>query len=315
MNVAGLEDQIRELGSNLRGDYTFSPRNVYQEGCPPNREIIGRLADLLMLPGSRIDNVESLVEFHRRGMAGESCLLLAEHYSNLDFPTIYRLIEREPALGPSAAETLLPIRGMKLTETTPITAVFARSYDTIVIYPSRSLDKIRDPEELRQTRKISVPINHAAIKEVIQRKHNGRMILVFPAGTRYRPWDPDTRRGVREIYSYLKTFDNVMFLAVNGNTLPPCRSEDMTQDEAVQDLMILTCSDIISGRRFRKEEQQSVPEGKDPKQHVVDRVMEELFLIHERVEPIRLREKASISDHVRTDEPFSVLLPTRGRRS
>ena len=305
MNVSELEDQIRALGSNLQGDYTCSPHNVYQKGCAPNREIIGRFADALMLPGSRIDNVEALVEFHRRGMSGESCLLLAEHYSNLDFPIIYRLIERNSALGPHAAETLLPIRGMKITETTPVTAVFARSYDTIVIYPSRSLDRISNPQELRQTRKISVPINHAAIKEVIQRKHNGRIILVFPAGTRYRPWDPDSCRGVREIYSYLKIFDNVIFLAVNGNTLPPCRSEDMTQDEPVQDLVILTCSDIIKSRQFRKKEQESVPEGKDPKQHVVDRVMEELKRIHERVESVRLREKAAVADNERTDEPFN----------
>ena len=290
MEVADLEQQIIDMGRNLKRDYAFTPENVYQEGCPPNKEIIGLIIDDLMLPGSRIDNIEALVEFHRRSLAGQSCLLLVEHYSNFDFPAFYRLVEKTPRLGPDAAASLLPIRGMKLSESTPITAVFARSYDTIVIYPSRSLDSIEDPEELEKTRKISVPINHAAMREMISRKLDGRIITVFPAGTRYRPWDPESRKGVREIHSYVKTFDNVMFLAVNGNILPPNESDDMTRDEPTPDLLVFTCSPIVSGRRFRKETESSAPEGRDPKQHVVDRVMEELSTLHERAEPARLKE-------------------------
>ena len=71
----------------------------------------------------------------------------------------------------------------------------------------------------------------------------------------------------------------------------------MTKDELVEDLMILTCSDIVSGRRFRKEVEAIAPEGKDPKQHVVDQVMAELEKINRRVEPDRLREKKKIWDY------------------
>ena len=280
------------MESNLNRDYEFCPENVYQEGCPPNKEIIGQLADIYMLPGSRIENIDALKELYSRNQSGESCLILAEHYSNFDFPIFYRLIENDPHLGPVIAKTLLPIRGMKLSESSPITAVFSRSYDTIVIYPSKSLDSINDPNELASIRRISVPINHAAMREMIDRKRNGRIILVFPAGTRYRPWDPSSRKGVREIHSYLKTFDNVIFLAINGNALPPNVSGDMTQDQVVEDLMIFTCSDIVCGREFRKTAEESTPEGKDPKQHIVDRVMFELEAINNRVEPERLKEKS-----------------------
>ncbi|MCK5735952.1 MAG: 1-acyl-sn-glycerol-3-phosphate acyltransferase, partial [Spirochaetaceae bacterium] len=214
-----------------------------------------------------------------------------EHYSNFDFPVFYHLIDKNPQLGPKIAETLLPIRGMKLSEDSPITALFTRSYDTLVIYPSRSLDNITDPEELAAIRKISIPINHAAMREMVNKKQNGRIILVFPAGTRYRPWDPDSRKGVREIHSYIKTFDNVLFLAINGNALPPHESGDMTQDTAVPDLIILSCSEIVRGRDFRKTAEESAPEGVDPKQYVVDRVMAELETINTRVEPKRLKEK------------------------
>jgi len=294
VKIAEIYEQTSYMESNLTGDYSFSPSNVYQEGCPENKAILGQFADSFLLPGSRIQNVEALKELHRRSMAGESCLILSEHYSNFDFPVFYHLIEKNPDLGPKVAETLLPIRGMKLSEDSPITALFTRSYDTLIIYPSRSLENITDPEELAAIRKISVPINHAAMKEMINKKHNGRMILVFPAGTRYRPWDPESRKGVREIHSYVKTFDNVLFLAINGNSLPPHESNDMTQDTAIPDLIILTCSDIVKGRNFRKVAEESTPEGADPKQHVVDRVMAELESINKRVEPERLREKEKL---------------------
>lgn len=290
VTIADLEKQIVAMDANLSGNYDFSPENVYQEGNGPNREIIGQLADSFLLPGSRIGNVEALAELHRRSMAGESCLILAEHYSNFDFPLLYRLMEKNEALGADAAASLLPIRGMKLSEASPITALFTRSFDTIIIYPSRSLDTISDPNELAEIRKISVPINHAAMREMIDRKHHGRIITVFPAGTRYRPWEPDSRKGVREIHSYVKTFDNVLFVAVNGNALPPQQSSDMAQDQPTEDLCILTCSDIIRGRRYRKEKEAIAPEGVDPKQYVVDCVMENLKVIHDRVEPLRLAE-------------------------
>lgn len=294
MKIVKIEEiyhQVSAMESNLNGNYEFRPDNVYQEGSPPNKEIIGQFADRYMLPGSRIENIGALRELHSRCRAGESCLILAEHYSNFDFPIFYRLIENDNRLGQVIAKSLLPIRGMKLSESSPMTAIFTRSFDTIIIYPSRSLDSIEDPKEIAAIRKISIPINQAAMREMINRKHNGRIILVFPAGTRYRPWDPSSRKGVREIHSYLKTFDNVIFLAINGNALPPDASGDMTQDQVVEDLMILSCSDIVRGREFRKTAEESTPEGKDPKQHIVDRVMFELEAINNRVEPERLKEK------------------------
>ena len=290
VKIAEIYEKISHLEANLTNDYSFSPDNVYQEGSPVIRKNLSKFAESFLLPGSRIENPEALKELHRRSMAGESCLILSEHYSNFDFPVLFHLIEKTPGLGPEIAKTLLPIRGMKLSEDSPITALFTRSYDTLIIYPSRSLDSITDPEELAAVRKISVPINHAAMREMIKRKQNGRIILVFPAGTRYRPWDPSSKKGVREIHSYIKTFDNVLFLGINGNALPPHESNDMTQDTAVPDLMILTCSDIVKGKEFRKKAEESAPEGVDPKQYVVDRVMEELEIIHEQTEPKRLEE-------------------------
>jgi len=291
VKVSDFIPQLPLYESNLKGDYAFTPENVYQIGSRENRKRIGEIVDVLALPGSRIDNFEALIELRRRNLAGESCIIMAEHYSNLDFPVLFRFIEKHKNLGPEIAESLLPIRGMKLSETLPIVAVFSRSYDTIIIYPSRALDRITDPKELAKVREKSVRINHAAMREMIARKHEGRIIVVFPSGTRYRPWNPESRRGVREIGSYMKTFDNIVFMGINGNLLPVNRTGDMSQDELMRDLMILTCSDIVDGRRYRAEMKTQMPEEKNLKSYLVDLVMMELERIHSAVEPKRLKEK------------------------
>lgn len=283
--------QLPLLESNLNGNYEFEPENVYQVGSQVNRKWIGELIDKLALPGSRIDNAEALAELRRRSLMGESCVIMAEHYSNFDFPIIFRFIEKQ--LGLKTAESLLPIRGMKLSETLPVVAAFSRSYDTIAIYPSRTLDSITDPKKLAEVRKKSVRINQAAIREMITRKHKGRIMVVFPAGTRYRPWNPSSKKGVREISSYMKIFDNTIFMGINGNLLPVNRTDDMSQEELRSDLVILTCSDIVNGRRYRAEMQNMMPEEENFKRYLVDQVMRELERIHICVEPKRLEEKHS----------------------
>ncbi len=68
------------------------------------------------------------------------------------------------------------------------------------------------------------------MKELTERKYNGQTILVFPTGTRFRPWEPESKKGVREIFTYLKSFDNILFLGINGNLMKPHKSEDMNAD-------------------------------------------------------------------------------------
>ena len=59
---------------------------------------------------------------------------------------------------------------MKLSESSALTAAFSNSYNTIVIYPSRSIDLVQDPEKIAEIKKISNPINHAAMKELTKKK-------------------------------------------------------------------------------------------------------------------------------------------------
>jgi glycerol-3-phosphate O-acyltransferase len=261
--------------------------NVYLPGIPENRKIIGAMVERFMLPTSGIVNAGNLRNLYEKALKGESCIILGEHYSNFDYPALFRLIEKDPLLGPDVAQSFLPIQGAKLSNSAAsITTPFSLSYDTIVIFPSRALDKITDPEELAEIRRISTPMNHLAMKHLIEKKHQGRMILVFPAGTRYRPWDPDSKKGVREIYSYLKNFDNVVFMAINGNCLVPDRSDDMAKDILTEDVLLFSFSEAVSGRDYRNDMTEKTPEGEDPRQFVVDQVMSELDKLHEASEKI-----------------------------
>ncbi len=271
---------VGKLQKNLTGDYKARPDHVYLEGEAANREIIGTLVEQLMKKGSGILGAENLKKLYEYVKAGESCLLLIEHYSNFDYPAFFRLIEKDPQLGPEVANCLLPIQGMKLSESSALTAAFSNSYNTIVIYPSRSIDLAQDPEKIAEIKKVSNPINHAAMKELTKRKHEGNIIVVFPAGTRYRPWDPESKKGVREIYTYLKAFDHVEFVSINGNLLIPCQENDMEKDTLNEDVILFTVSQPIKGKDFRQERTAMTPEGQDPKQFVVDQVMAELEKLH-----------------------------------
>lgn len=287
-----LKEVFFELKKKLNGDYEIRPDNVYQEGNHECQELIGALVDKIVLPGSRILGSENLKELYERSQRGESCLLLVEHYSNFDYPVIFRFLENDPLLGKEVARSLIPIQGMKLSDKESVTSAFTQSYSTIVIYPSRSIDNVSDPVRKAEIRKTSTPINHAAMKELTDRKYHGQIILVFPSGTRYRPWDPESKKGVREIFTYLKTFDNILFLGINGNIMKPHQSDDMNADvKAIeQDLMILTASPVINGKDFRKTKISETPEGQDSKQYVVDQVMAELEKIHVRTEILRQKE-------------------------
>ncbi len=286
-SINQFQEMVIRLQSNLHGDYEARPDNVYLPGEAANRKIIGDFIEPLMKTGSGIRGAENLKRLHELSQKGESCLLLIEHYSNFDYPALYRLVEKDKILGPKVAESFLPIQGMKLSESSDFTAAFSNSYDTIVIYPSRAIDKEKNPEKLAEIRKVSLPINHAAMRELTKRKYNGSIVIVFPAGTRYRPWAPDSKKGVREIYTYLKAFDHICFVGINGNLLIPCQEDDMEKDTLNKDVILFTVSRPVKGKEFREEKTAEAPKGADARQYVVDQVMAQLDILHEQTEAFR----------------------------
>lgn len=279
---------IELLVANDTNDNELRPDNVMQKGNSKNRAIISKMLDKLLLPGSRINGKENLEELFKLSQSGKSCLILMEHYSNFDYPLLYKMIDEQLD---ADAENMFPMAGMKLSVTDKRVAAFSNAYSKMVIFPSKGIDSEKDPEKQKKLRAISGPINMAAMKAITRSKNTGKVILVFPAGTRVRPWAPESRKGVREMFSYIKTFDYICFIGKNGNILPPNESDRMDMDQPVQDLIILTAQKPIKGRAYVKSILADMPEGEEQKQYVVTKVMKHLFALHDSVEASRLEEK------------------------
>jgi 1-acyl-sn-glycerol-3-phosphate acyltransferase len=287
-------DIIRQMIAQSGGSPVVTEENVFQEGNPTNKPLLSKIMTELLLPGSRIDGFENLVELYRLAQRKKHCLILMEHYSNFDIPALYELLERCGEEGRKIAGSIVSVAGVKLNEESKLVLAFTEIFTRVVLFPSRSMEGIKDPKERREAEKRRAKLNIAAMKALMRLRREGRIVLVFPTGTRYRPWDPSTAKGLKEIDSYLKFYSHMVMIAINGNTLLPNRQGSMSEDFPIRDVMIYTVSPVKKCSEFRHEALKTHDQGKDHKQHVVDRVMAHLSELHEAAEKIRVPLMTSV---------------------
>lgn len=296
MNPIWLQykDTIEHLLINSRKQHVVTKDNVYQEGNKKNRDLVNEILQTLMLPGSGLKGHDNIVDLYEKAKAGHSCIILMEHYTNFDLPNLHYLLEQSDDPGTEISDAIIPIAGFKLNEEDPVVSAFTEAYTRIVIYPSRTIKSITDETELKKETQRSTQINRAALNKIQEVKKKGKIILVFPAGTRYRPWVPNSKKGVKEIDGYLRLFDYMVFIGMNGNILEPNEGDNMIMDVPDRDVVLLTVSPVQTCKEFREKHRKTAPEGADPKQHVVDQVMKELEDIHNSSEAVHkdLLEKA-----------------------
>ncbi|MDR2900060.1 MAG: 1-acyl-sn-glycerol-3-phosphate acyltransferase [Treponema sp.] len=257
--------------------------NVYQKA---NKELllhIDKMFDEIALPGSGVYGMENLNALLKKANEGASCLLLLEHYSNFDLPAFSYLLRQEAMGGKELEDALVAIAGLKLNAD-PIVSAFTAAYSRLVIYPSRSLWHL-DPEKDRDEINLGRAINRASMKALNELKTQGKLVLVFPAGTRYRPWEPSTKRGVREIDTYIRSFDYMCLVAVNGELLK-VREGNMMDDYISPDILQYTAGPVTSTADFRANHRAEAEANdiEDKKQAVVDAIMNELEIMHNNVE-------------------------------
>lgn len=270
--------------------------NVYQPANLKNKEFIDKLVSDNLDPSSYFKNIDNFVDFFNQVKSGKSGLLLLEHYSNTDLPEfIYMLEHNSDGKLTEFADKIVAVAGMKLNEANPAVRAFAESFSRVVIYPTRSLDKASEKaqseEEKKEEEQKARKINMAAMRAMDDCKKRGQVILVFPSGTRYRPGHPETKRGLKEIDSYLRLFDIALFVSINGSVLQmqPGHEEDMLSDLCVRDKVVFTASKVIECKKYRKEFLDSLPaDCEDQKQAMIDHVMEVLEKQHEETEKTRV---------------------------
>jgi len=268
---------------------------VYEEANMENRKYMTKLLDDTFNAESGLGNVENFKAFYEAVVnEGKSGLILMEHYTNLDLPAIIYLLEKQgEPWAKDFASRIVAVAGMKLNEASAGVRAFTEGFTRVVIYPTRSLSAVEakgvTEEELQAEEQKARKINFAAMRAMDACKKRGQVILVFPSGTRYRPGKPETKRGLREIDSYLRLFDNMILVSVNGNCLRinPDNPEDMLEDILEPGKVTLTASPVINCKQFRNDVLAKLPaDDPDPKQKSIDEVMKYLEKQHDEVAKI-----------------------------
>ncbi len=278
-------DIFTQLASLSHAAAKIDGTNVYQEANPATRKFMDQLVEDNLLPESRVEGRANFEDFYDQVCAGRRGLILMEHYANTDLPVLCYMLEHSGSDKlADLSKRIVAIAGMKLKEEDPIVRSFAESFTRVVIYPTRSLtskEKEASEEEAKAEEQRARKINLAAMHAMDDCKKRGEVILVFPSGTRYRPGHPETKKGLREIDSYLRLFDIVILVSINGLMLE-LQDNDMLNDLIAPTKMIYAASPVIECKPFRKEYMESLPEGEaDPKQKVIDHVMELLEKQHD----------------------------------
>ena len=282
--LKNMLEELRPLFEQYASkDNVITEENVHKLENPQIRTILEATVQKLLLGGSKLYPEAHIAEFLTAIKAGKKGIILSEHYSNLDLPIFLYLMEKTGKAGEELAHRSIAMAGMKLTEEDPLIAALTEGYERIVIYPSRTLAGITDPVQLEEEKKRSRSINIASMRTLEEVRKEGKAVIVYPAGTRYRPGKPETKRGVREIDSYIRTSDVMMLVSINGNCLRISDDpSNMLGDIVCQDKVVMEISPVIDCNEFRERAKQRCRDGDDKKQAVVDLVMEELEIMHNR---------------------------------
>lgn len=284
------DDMFKSLAKVSVAAAKIDETNVYQKANPNTKIMMDKLVADTMAPGSRLEGKENFKAFLNAVKSGKHGLILMEHYANTDLPALFWLLQHDLGEeGKDLADRIVAIAGMKLNEADPMVRAFAESFTRVVIYPTRSLDKASEEEKAEEEKKART-INLAAMRAMDNCKRNGEVILVFPSGTRYRPGHPETKRGLKEMDSYLRMFDVMILVSINGQalTIDVNNPDDMLADIVEETVQIYTASPVIECKPFRKEYLQTLPEDcPDTKQAMIDHVMDYLQKQHDEIEKIR----------------------------
>ncbi len=261
--------------------------DLYRPANLKNRDLVEQVIEKLLLPGSGICGFENLVELHKRSMAGESCVMMLEHYSNFDIPNLFFLARDHPE-GGKIFDEVVAMAGMKLNEESKFVLAFTEAYTRLVIYPPRGLAAFEGTDAYEREEARSREINRKALHRMIRLKHSGHIILLFPAGTRYRADKPGSKDILPQVDSYLRGFDHMVLVGIAGNTLEVNPNGEMEKDLPCQDVVTYRVSPVMPCSDFRERILSgSSASGEEARQLIARAVGTELDTLHRDAAAIR----------------------------
>lgn len=295
-----------QLIQNSKEEQSIDRQHVFQPANMANRELVEQIIEKLLLPGSHIAGYDNLYELFQRSQRGESCLILMEHYSNFDIPNLFFLAREHPT-GLPVTDAIVAMAGTKLNEESRFVLAFTEAYTRIVIYPARLLAAMEGTPRYEAERARSREINRSALREMVRLKHSGKMILLFPQGTRYRPGKEETKRVLLEVDSYIKGFDHMVFIGIAGNTLEVSPAGNMEHDDPATDVVVYNVSEVTESAAFRRAARAAVPEGGEPAKRAVGAAVEQRFAeLHAEAEEIRRVRLEKLAEQGVTPQRFSL---------
>ena len=288
--TAEFFDYYRRMisSSKMHEDTEITPDNVYQEAHKENRELLLEIIRKCHLPGSNIIGVENIIELSKLAEQGKACLVLSEHTSNLDVPSLFaRFYDHENESLKDIFEKFVFIAGTKLNAL-PMVKLFTEMFSRVVVYAIRSLNEIKNDEEMKEEVELANKINLKSTRKIGELRNKGFIIFLYATGTRYRPWAPETKKGITAIQSYLNSFDYFCCVSINGNNMPPEEHEDMTKETVLDDVIVFNFGKVMDSREYLKKVTESQTdinpndcEGKEQlKQFVADSIMERIEDLH-----------------------------------
>ncbi len=279
---------IKEMISNSIYSQDLDTMLAYQPANKKNCTLVDTIIAALLYKNSTIHGIEHFETLGKLASQGKSCLLLPEHYSNFDVPALFYLIRSQYSQYAPILDQIICLAAAKLSTESKTVLAFAESFNRIMIYPARS--KLSENDEGYSddiAHKID-SFNHRAIEKMMALKNEGNIILMFPSGTRYRPQNPDSRNALEQVASFIKRFDYVCFLSLDGNLLKVNPNNKMEQDIACRDTMVYYFEEPIPSRDYLSMTKENASSNQtDYKRGVAQHVTSHLLALHQYATKIR----------------------------
>lgn len=266
---------------------------IYQHYNSKCRDMVFEIVEDYIRPNSTIANIEHLKALYQLAKQGHSCIIMSEHYSNFDAIGLYFIIRKKFSYMLPLFDDLVFLAAAKLNIENKAVLAFSESMNRLIIYPAREKElNIHENKKIKQLE----DINKRSFIKMQEIKKEGKIIFMFPSGTRYRKNNPDSKNALEQTAGFLKRFEYVCFIGIAGNVLEVHPSNEMSIDLLNIDTLTYHISKPMLCKNFLEEAnsfplslKDTPPQNSLPyfRKQVAAKITATLTELHKKAESIR----------------------------